>query len=688
MIQGAGGKDWKSTTFKLLSEELKSMPETDRTTASKGSDRTPNQKPTVISETPFPPKSNKSGSPLGFLSKLFGTTVSDSPLNYANGDTHQISPVFNKKVRRQFNTPENYKRKKNVGEKYKKKVFTPENYKQKTTTLQQQPEKAIVVDDEITFVKKVHKEVNSGQSSITETTNIQNNDQTLDNPQNTSEHTDSHYELSQEHDSYYTKLASQMKENKELQSSLRELVNQSTALKAENEKLLSLVKSCKEENKTIKANLTTEIEKSKKIEKELTSLKAKLSAETAQSLSLDEDNRKLKRTVESISKEKRSLVDQMMKKEVVSQQIETKIETEIQELKDTLLREISDLKDHIGKSVAITSSVSDEIQSSQQSRPLSFETQERAQPQGNIDTARTSISEPSQRERKYTAFIAGDSLTSVLSRNKMTGTNLDVKIKSHTDGRLQDLHNTIIRMAEEDTEFICSTDVMVIHGGTHNLSDGDSVNSILDEYKQLAETIKCINSKCQIVISSILPRKTDKLANQLLNQANLSLKQLCESQSYHFLDTAMNLLKDGRPDVSVYKDNIHLNSKGGKIFGESISHKLYDILHLPMESVQTSYTQEQNFHTGRSPGWRLPSNTNQRQNNGINMTNNRNNRNNNNRNYNSRHNNKNNNNNNKSNRNNNKQLWNRDPPPMMFMPMPFLPPWLHQNGSQASVIGQ
>ena len=463
-------------------------------------------------------------------------------------------------------------------------MFTPENYKQKTTTLQQQPEKAIVVDDEITLVKKVHKEVNSGQSSITETTNIQNNDQTLDNPQNTSEHTDSHYELSQEHDSYYTK-------------SLRELVNQSTALKAENEKRLSLLKSCKEENKTIKANLTTEIEKSKKIEKDLTSLKAKLSAETAQSLSLDEDNRKLKRTVEIISKEKRSLVDQMMKTEVVSQQIETKLETEIQELKDTLLREINDLKDHIGKSVAITSSVIDETQS-QQSCPLRYETQERAHPQGNIDTARTSISEPSQRERKYTAFIAGVSLTSVLSRNKMTGTNLDVKIKSHADGRLQDLHNTITRMAEEDTEFICSTDVMVIHGGTHNLSDGDSVNSILDEYKQLAETIKYINSKCQIVISSILPRKTDKLANQLLNQANLSLKQLCESQSYHFLDTAMNLLKDGRPDVSVYKDNIHLNSKGGKIFGESISHKFYDILHLPMESVQTSYTQEQNFHTG------------------------------------------------------------------------------------------
>ena len=30
MIKGAGSKDWKSTTFKLISEELKSMPETDR----------------------------------------------------------------------------------------------------------------------------------------------------------------------------------------------------------------------------------------------------------------------------------------------------------------------------------------------------------------------------------------------------------------------------------------------------------------------------------------------------------------------------------------------------------------------------------------------------------------------------------------------------------------------------------
>ncbi|MEW8545304.1 MAG: GDSL-type esterase/lipase family protein, partial [Candidatus Thiodiazotropha sp.] len=600
-----------------------------------------------------------------------------------------------------------------VGQKYKKKGFTPENYKQKTDTTHQHPAKFIAVDDEITFVKKTYKEVDSEHNAVSEAASIENSDQSSeiqasianDNTSSTSEHTDSTHELSQELESCNTKIDSQMKENKELQSSLRELRSQSASLKAENEKLLAIVKSCREENKTMKASLSSEIEKSKKFEKELTSLKSKLSKETSQSLSLDEDNKKLKRTIESISKEKKSLVDQMMKKEGVSQQIETKIETEILELKNTLLREISELKGQIEKSVAITSSVSGEIQSQQPCSHRS-ESLERVQSQRHTDSAGISITEPSLTDRKYTAFVAGDSLTSILSRNKMRSTNLDVKIKSHADGRLQDLHNTIIRMAEEDTEFICNTDIVVIHGGTHNLSDGDSIDSLMDDYKQLAETVKCINSKCQVVISSILPRKTDKLANQLLKQVNLSLKQLCESQSYHFLNTAENFLKDGSPDISVYKDNIHLNSKGGKIFGESICHKLYNILRLPLESVQTSQTQ--NFQTGRLPGWRLPSNTNQRQNNGVNLTNsNRNKRQYNNGNYNSRYNrsnqnnsnnnqnNSNNSNNNRSNQNNiadqnnyNKQPWNRDLPPMMFMPMSFLPPWLHQNGSQVNMTGQ
>lgn len=91
------------------------------------------------------------------------------------------------------------------------------------------------------------------------------------------------------------------------------------------------------------------------------------------------------------------------------------------------------------------------------------------------------------------------------------------------------------------------------------------IESVIDQYKHLAETIKHINSGCQIIISSILPRKNDKLANQLITQTNQSLKQLCESKSYHFLDNTEKFPKNGAPDTIVYKDNIHLNTKGGKV---------------------------------------------------------------------------------------------------------------------------
>ena len=68
------------------------------------------------------------------------------------------------------------------------------------------------------------------------------------------------------------------------------------------------------------------------------------------------------------------------------------------------------------------------------------------------------------------------------------------------------------------------------------MSDGDSTDSFDKQYKNLAGTIEHINSDCQLIISSILPRKIVKLANQVTKQTNQSLKQLCDSESYVFLD--------------------------------------------------------------------------------------------------------------------------------------------------------
>ena len=88
-----------------------------------------------------------------------------------------------------------------------------------------------------------------------------------------------------------------------------------------------------------------------------------------------------------------------------------------------------------------------------------------------------------------------------------------MQIKSHADGRLQDLPNIIIRKAEEDKEFISSIDTVVFHGGIHYLSDWNLIESILDDHNEWQKLSNVLIQSVKVVISSILPRKTDKIAN-------------------------------------------------------------------------------------------------------------------------------------------------------------------------------
>ena len=69
---------------------------------------------------------------------------------------------------------------------------------------------------------------------------------------------------------------------------------------------------------------------------------------------LEEDKKKLMQSVDRITKEKTALLEQLMKATGSSDTIESKIETEIQKLKDTLLAELSGLKNQVEKSMTFT----------------------------------------------------------------------------------------------------------------------------------------------------------------------------------------------------------------------------------------------------------------------------------------------------------------------------------------------
>ena len=110
-------------------------------------------------------------------------------------------------------------------------------------------------------------------------------------------------------------------------------------------------------------------------------------------------------------------------------------------------------------------------------------------------------------------------------------------------------------MVETNDELLCNSDATVIHGGTYNLSDGDTTDTVLEHYKDC------------------------------------------------FIDNTDGFLNDGSLNTILYKDNLHLIVQGGKILRETICETLKEKLSQSMHYSNTS-EQEQNFQNGRTLGWR------------------------------------------------------------------------------------
>ena len=459
------------------------------------------------------------------------------------------------------------------------------------------------------------------------------------------------------------------RDNRDLQENLRQLLKISNEAKTENKKLLTLIDSNNEEIDSLKLKLGDANKLSKKQETDVKTLKNKLAEETKCSLVLQEENKKLKLEIKSINKEKEALLDQIIRQTGTTDILEAKIESEMTDLKDEMLEfkdsimsAINGLRSQVEKSMTVTRPNIQTYQASAQQRPQISEIQETAATNTTMtDTQQQSAS------RKCTALIIGDSTTRILSSNRLSDDDLQVKIKSHSGGRLHDLYNSVIHLAETD-DFICTTDAVIIHGGTNNLSDGDSVDSVEQKITQIVQKIKHVNPECKVIVSSVMPRKNDRLANQLIKQTNTSLKRLCESNSYGFLDMTEKILKDNVPDADIYRDNIHLNAKGGKMFGETINSTVRQVLKLPSKPVEQTADSQQDFQIGRPPGRRTHNSNNNRNNRSQGFNNNQHRTNNNNRNRNI------------NNPQNGSSNWMGHQMPMMFMPMPYHPPWVqHQQ---------
>lgn len=444
---------------------------------------------------------------------------------------------------------------------------------------------------------------------------------------------------------YKQQLEKQFKENKQLQDTFKDIMCQSKILKSENDKLQKSIVALQAEKDSLKIKLQTSSEKIKDYEKRKKTLKSNLSKDSGNILVLEEENSKLKKNLDQINKEKVKLVDQLMKATTAKESVEDKSDSGVQEIKGTAMKEIHDLRKQIETSRAVfnrataeNAAVTPLQETVSEPAPQNVRNSNRGSTGQNGDHSRSGRS-VGNTNRDMQAFIAGDSITQILSTKRMSDSNLKVNIKTHSGARLRTIENSVIKMADDDISSVRKAKVIVLHVGTNNVTDADQPQAIAEEMRDLADTISNINSDAKIIVSSILPRRNDKLVNQAIMSTNQSLKEVCEDKGYHFLDNHPRFMINGMPDSSLYRDSIHLNPKGGKALGTNIRQKLNSVLNLSENTIEPeavfSDTQQSDFHKGRQQGRR--------------------------------------------------QIRNRG---MMYMPMPFLqPPWFmnqfqHQYNSQ------
>ncbi|VDI58188.1 Hypothetical predicted protein [Mytilus galloprovincialis] len=154
-----------------------------------------------------------------------------------------------------------------------------------------------------------------------------------------------------------------------------------------------------------------------------------------------------------------------------------------------------------------------------------------------------------------------------MSARKMTTNSITTKVKTIRGGRIRDIENCLIEHIS-DGKLDC-VDVIAVHVGTNNVSDRDTVRTIINDYKNLIHTVKQSLPETQIIISSILPRPSDYKSNHIISEVNQQLLTV-EDNQVKILDNTLDFLYGNRPNQLLFQDHVHTNVDGAKVLSHNI----------------------------------------------------------------------------------------------------------------------
>ena len=149
----------------------------------------------------------------------------------------------------------------------------------------------------------------------------------------------------------------------------------------------------------------------------------------------------------------------------------------------------------------------------------------------------------------------------------MTTDEITTKVKTVSGGRIRDIEDCLFSYISSGS--LDSVDVIAVHTGTNNVSDGDSVNAILNDYQNLIDTVKQGLPRTKIILSSILPRPTNYQANKVISEVNKSLYKL-EDDRVQVLDNTLDFLYGNTINRTLYRDHVHTNTAGTKVLSHNI----------------------------------------------------------------------------------------------------------------------
>lgn len=438
-------------------------------------------------------------------------------------------------------------------------------------------------DDEITYVKNLY-------TSNREASQIQQNE--------TSEEI---RQLS----SIKTELDNQKKENRALQESSRDLLRQTQKLKQEHEKLLRTVEAKNIEVTKCKKRIQSDSIALQNKDKTIKDLENKLASASADTLIFQEQNKKLKEDIKALKVEKTSLVDKFMSSTGATDSIESKLESEIDSLKNELMLEIQQIKQQIKKST--------ELQTALQNEASAAREENQTRPPNSVQNRQSTEKPPNVLATQSCAksvFIAGDNATSILSPRIMSDSDMTVKIKTHKEACIKTIEGSLVKLADNNSDYFKNLKAVVLHVGAQNISDADTSETMVNELKDAADTIRNVNPEVKILISSILPRRNDRLINNAISEANHSIKDVCQEQNYVYIDHDQKFFNNGKPDVTLYKDGVNLNRKGGKFLGQNIKETLSSTLH-SRPRIERESGQNASKQTANKDGFRYQPHTQQ-----------------------------------------------------------------------------